>query len=318
MGELIKSCGTLSSSCTASTERESPPRSADLLRELDLLRTLLIAQMAKTSEVYQGEQPLLVLAGLVPDLTPEMWKRIKEQDWRALASWFALELDPVEHPQMLGLCRADAPNYGPICPLTGTLLPSPFLSELTTALDKVQTDGGDMTLILFAVDDSEFSPENAKSDSPERDNLTEYVIDYDKVDFPVTDKDTSLCLLARLFRQYARKCDIPGRLSKDRLALLMPGIGPFRARAMTERLIGAFQEEAYPAGLLLRAGLVCCDSETIVPAKQMIDQATSALALAKPGFSRTYREVGVPEPERKTQVQACEKAFLFFGDAEQL
>lgn len=119
-------------------------------------------------------------------------------------------------------------------------------------------------------------------------------------------------------RRYARVCDIPGRPTEDHPALIMPDVGPFRARALTERLISSFKEEAFPSGLSLRAGLAYCDAETVLSSETLLQQAEQALNQAQPGFSRMYRKAGILEPERKTQVQACEKAFLFFGEEEPL
>lgn len=339
MDESTNSCGTRSSSCIQNTENawaeasscslhgtdaavrpicgSSGSNEAALLRELEDIRALLASRVAGTGCLQQGER-LLAVTCLVPGLGPEAWNALAWQKRSRDGNfpWFALELDPRQYPQMLGLYREERPDLGAVCPLTGALLPEAFIHQLTVAVAAVQTRGDELTMALFGLHDACGSDKDscnaAEGSSCGRD------IAYRQKMFPPSCSDMSLCLLMRLVRLHARACDIPGRLNSNRLALLMPGVGPFRARALAERLIASFQEEAARPGDRLRAGLACCDEEFPVTAEQLLMQAASALALAQPGFTRTFRRAGTPEPERRTQVQACEKAFLFFGDAEQI
>ncbi len=339
MDESTNSCGTRSSSCTQNSESawpetpsSSPPgpdaavrpvcvpsggNEAALLRELEDVRALLASRVADTNCLQPGKR-LLAVTLLVPDLGLEAWNALVWQKRNGNESfpWFALELDPRQYPQMLGLYRKERPDLGAVCPLTGALLPEAFMQQLAEAIAAVRSRGDELTLALLGLCDvcgTEKDSCDTEDGSP-----CGHDIPYRQKLFPPSISDMSLCLLMRLVRLHARACDIPGRLNGNRLALLMPGVGPFRARALAERLIASFEEEATGPENRLRAGLACCDEESPVTAEQLLMQANSALTLAQPGFTRTFRKAGTPEPERRTQVQACEKAFLFFGDAEQI
>ena len=338
MDESTNSCGTRSFSCTAAADSParadlSPPvpngtakrgspdsggalpaEGAALLRELDGLRAALAGAAGARPAPPGGQgDRLIVLARFLSDPAPEAWDALAARtESEARGPWFALELDPEEYPQMQGLCRAEAPPLGPVCPVTAGLLPESFLRLVASETDRLIAAGGEATLALFAVDGAP-SPGSPSGDcSPPCESGKR------ETTFPSSPADAPLRVLARLMRRHARACDIPGRPTRDHLALLMPGVGPFRARALAERLIASFREEAVPAGAMLRAGHACCDADAPVPAAVLLARAEEALALAQPGFSRTFRKEGAPEPERRTQVQACEKAFLFFGDSEQV
>lgn len=350
MDESTNSCGTRSFSCTATAdpparaeispsgpnergERQPgqrgalPAEGAALLRELDGLRAILAgAAGARPAPPADRQDRLIVLARFLDHTEAEDTPADHRAENEARDPWFTLELDPEEYPQMRGLCRADAPPLGPVCPVTAGLLPESFLRLVASETDRLIAAGGEATLALFAVDSAPgaFSGDSRPpSEAGSRDRNRRHGNDRCAGAtpggvFPPSVADAPLRVLARLMRRHARACDIPGRPARDHLALLMPGVGPFRARALAERLIAAFREEAVPDGAVLRAGLACCDAEAPISADVLLARAEEALALAQPGFSRTFRKEGAPEPERRTQVQACEKAFLFFGDSEQV
>lgn len=303
---------------------------AEILREIDALRAVLAGRAGGLYSPAPGDR-LIVVARFFSDLTPEAWNALARYDGpgepggtnehKGHGPWFALELDPEEYPQMVGLCRADAPPLGPVCPLTAALLPEPFLSRVAAEVASLSASGGEATLAIFSVDGASAGtapaagglqavPTDAAQTHTDRTNGNQAGEAPPRI-------ERSLRALARIMRRHARACDIPGRPTPDHLALLMPGVGPFRARAMTERIIASFQQETAPAGAV-RAGLASYDSDAPVSADILLARAEAALTLAQPGFSHTFRKAGMPEPERRTQVQACEKAFLFFGDSERV
>lgn len=314
-GPDLSSDGPRQTGGTDVPSRPPCPDGAALLRELDALRAVL-AGRAGGNPSSASRNRLVVVARFFSDLAPDAWNALARYDEpdetdtnRGHGPWFALDLDPGEYPQMAGLCRTGAPPLGPVCPLTAALLPEPFLERVAAEVAGLSASGEEATLVLFGVDGAPVGtarsagcPGSAGTDADRRNGESLRL-------------DQSLRALARIMRRHARACDIPGRPTRDHLALLMPGMGPFRARALAERIITSFQQEAAGG---LRAGLACCDSDAPVPADLLLARAEAALALAHPGFSHTFRKAGMPDPERRTQVQACEKAFLFFGDSEQV
>lgn len=344
-----------------------------MLRELDRMRTLLATRAASRGgfSLRTGER-LLVVARFAPGLTLEAWNALTTEEpvatlealmadavphasetlapetlapetaetakttasSKTTGPWFVLDLDPAQHPQLLGLCQESAHLFHAVCPLTGALLPDPFRAHLAEELHRL-ADGGELSLIMLEL----VTPVWMKAPcAHESRAATPHDCTGLGVPFSHTALDFSMSSLARVARAHIRGCDTPGRLTVDRLALVLPGTGPFRARALTERLIGDFCEaiaaEYRLAGhkkaagepsdetksdpqappIQIRAGIACCDGEQKLTPEALLGQASTALTLARPGHTRTFRKTG--SPERKTQVQACEKQFLFFGDPE--
>ena len=311
----------------------APPDGAALLRELDRMRTLLAGRAASKEGIalHSGER-LLVVARFAPGLSLETWHKLVSNGASSSlpqaesgngaadpAAWFAFDLDPARHPQLLSLSREGAHLFGLVCPLTGALLPQAFQRELGTELTHVRTGGGELTLVLLEVMGPAPASRSVREGREGREGNAAPLTAGGP--FPSSVLDDPMCQLSRMVRGHVRSCDIPGRLAIDRLAVLMPGVGPFRARALTERLMAAFREESAASfsgedALQVRAGIACCDGTLPLSGDALLRQAGNALALAQPGFTRTFRKAGSPAPERKTQVHACEKAFLFFGDTE--
>lgn len=347
MAESINSSGTLyypGMETDSSVSEKSSLDGAALLRELTRVRTILAARAATEGgfSLSRGES-LLVVARFVPGLTPEGWRALL-QEQKGLAGgrndlstpentaakeedWVALALDPAEHPQLMTLSKDGAHLFHAVCPLTGALLPRFFRQHMGGALRQATGTGSDLSLIVLEI----VPPASMKKRRTDTVNETEISTEtYPNevfVPFPESPLDAPLCALARLVRTHARFCDTLGRLAVDRLGLLLPGSGPFRARALAERIIGDFNEmvaaeqtsSPSPGGdeehFRLKAGIACCDGD-VESADALLRHVGTALSLAQAGYTRTFRKTGTPAPERKTQVQACEKQFLFFGDTE--
>lgn len=348
MAELTNSSETLcypGMETDSSRAEKSSLDGAALLRELARVRTILAARAATEGGFsLHREESLLVVARFVPGLTPEGWRTLlreqkkfpvenngistpedaleKEEDW------VALPLDPAEHPQLMTLSKDGAHLFHAVCPLTGTLLPRFFRQHVGGSLRQATGTGSDLSLIVLEI----VPPASMKKCRPDTVNEAEISTEaYPNevfVPFPASPLDGPLCALARLIRTHARFCDTLGRLAIDRLGLLLPGAGPFRARALAERIIGDFNEmvvaeqtsSSVSSGgeeerFRLKAGIACCDSD-VESADALLRHVGTALSLAQTGYTRTFRKTGTPAPERKTQVQACEKQFLFFGDTE--
>lgn len=155
MEESTSSCGIRSSSCTRDTKSNIRIDEAALLHEIRGLRTIL-ADIAASSGQLSGDSSdqnrLLVIATFIHKMTPAIWNACLSQMGEDRGKFFALELDPEEHPQLVGLYRKDAPPLGSVCPLTGALMPHAFSHQLAKEVARIHKDGGELTLVLFAVD----------------------------------------------------------------------------------------------------------------------------------------------------------------------
>lgn len=347
----IRSSRSMTSADASSDIREAGPDGAELLRELDRMRATLASCAA--SRGFSGrtaEERVVLVSCFMPGLSMDRWRELErahtENDSESkLSGWFALELDPARYPQLAAAFgKKGVPLYRTICPETGALLSEFFFRNIGSELEKACRNGNDVSLlVLELVEDrgsvpSEQSPDRrqappmsrlfagkasaaeiaaAEGDSlgPNPDTPPQSETDGEAL----ADK---LPLLAAVLKAHARGCDVPARLADIRMGLLMPGAGALRARAFAERLISAFDEAlrrhsgGRSVSAALRVGIACYDPEASKDPQNLMNQAVTALNLARPGSTRTFRKAGGVTAERRTQVQACEKQFLFFGAAE--
>ncbi len=347
MDASTNSCATRSSRSTIGAERNAAgrvaPNGAELLRELDRLRAVLASGAAgeDLSDCGSAER-LLVVSCLAPGLSMEHWRALLRREREAggpgiAARWFALEIETARYPQLAAAFgrKGAAPV---LCPETGILTAEFFMQTLEAELTKCRNSGNELTLIVLEAVDA---PERSAEGSPvqRRNALSLNRILAGEAAFAEPESggaperrdepgplpaDPGLSarmpsLLASALRTHARGCDVPARLSEERLGLLMPGAGALRARAFAERLIGVFTETLHrhsagrPAASTLRAGIAYHDPQAPEGAQELMEQALKALDAAQPGGTRTFRKAGGAVVERRTQVQACEKQFLFFG-----
>ncbi len=348
MDASTNSCATRCSRSTTGAERSAPgsvaPNGAELLRELDRLRAVLASGAAGEDLSGCGTADrLLVVSCLAPGLSMEQWRgvlrRERESGKADIGSrWFALEIETARYPQLAAAFgRKDAAPV--LCPETGILTADFFMRTLEAELTKCRSSGNELTLIVLeAVDEPNRAAEDRPAQHRNAFSLSrifagEAVIAEEpsggvpergnEAGPPQADAAFSsarmLPLLASALRTHARGCDVPARLAEGRLGLLMPGAGALRARAFAERLIGVFTETlrrhsaGRPVTSTLRAGIAYHDSEAPEGACELMDQALKALDAAQAGGTRTFRKAGGAVVERRTQVQACEKQFLFFG-----
>ena len=334
-------------------DRTAEPDGAALLRELDRMRAALASRLAGRG--FSGQKPgerLLVVSCFAPGFSMEHWRSLVRErteggNENELAQWFAVELDPARHPQLAAACSGDGavPLRQAICPDTGALLPDFFLKNLASELEKTRRSRNDLSLVVLEMVEDKTPEPNRPVRRRSEPGLSQIFAGtasaaglLDEAPAPGKPGAASvstaapetggflpgekLPLLAATLKAHARGCDVPARLAQDRMGLLMPGAGALRARAFAERLISAFDEalRRHSGGRIvrvaLRAGIACFDPEEGADAEALVRQAATALTLAQPGGTRTFRKAGGVTAERRTQVQACEKQFLFFGAAE--
>lgn len=347
----IRSSRSMTNADVSSSARETGPDGAELLRELERMRAAVASCAANRG--FSGrtaEEHLLLVSRFVPGLSMDCWRELERVHTEtgsksALSGWFALELDPARYPQLAAAFgRKGVPLYRTICPETGALLSEFFFRNMGSELEKACQNGNDVSLlVLELVEERGAIPSEQATDRRQappmsrvfagKASASEIAAAEGDALGPDPDKSPQsgtggealagkLPLLAAALKAYARGCDVPARLADTRMGLLMPGAGALRARAFAERLISAFDETlrrhsgGQSVSTALRVGIACYDPEASTDPQTLMNQAVTALDLARPGGTRTFRKAGGVTAERRTQVQACEKQFLFFGAAE--
>lgn len=119
-------------------------------------------------------------------------------------------------------------------------------------------------------------------------------------------------------------CDSLGSLEHGRYALLLPGVGLFKARLLAENLQTAFAAQARPLfpqggvsageGPVCALGVTCLAHDKSMSAGELIGKAHEVLntALQQQGV-HIHLETRAALNERATLVHSSEKRFLFFG-----
>lgn len=131
-------------------------------------------------------------------------------------------------------------------------------------------------------------------------------------------------LLAETLHEGLEACDSLGSLGPGRHALLLPGVGLFKARLLAENLQTAFAAQARPLipqggisageGPVCALGITCLPHDTAIGAQDLLGKADEALtaALEQQGV-HIHLETHAALNERATLVHSSEKRFLFYG-----
>lgn len=255
---------------------QASPASLDalLLQELELLRRGMADSLPPTGngQSAQAETPLLVVARLVHGVARDQWERLRAS--MPAHGWCALEVCQ----RQTRLCAphlADCETCDD--PLTGALLAAPLMRQLHREAVRARRGHSQLALAVFTLEQ---------------------------------DADQGLIPLAELIRRYMQDCDSLGLLDSQRLVLVLPGAGLFKAQALLEEMLAAVAAESLPPCTAGIAGGHPDDDGT-----SLLQQAVQALSEAQRQHCclRVYREASDPLAERKTLVRSDEKRFLFSG-----
>ena len=338
MDASTNSCGTTCSPSMAEPLTRHLD-SAALLSELERLRETLAtagarhldatqsvdAKAGPPPQIGEGEgknEKALIFSCLAPGWTLESLRAALGEKGVG-SDWFVTELSRSRFPK---LAKARQPRLGGLlCPELAVYTDAAFSAALDQELESARRRGGDLTLILFELvstrtPETDEMPGTEAAGRPDAENAKEGATPPVLLPDPA---EAALCLalLCQTLKSSARGCDIPG-LAGSGIGLIMPGAGGLRARAFAERLTVDFLDAQQRRGegrtveVTLRAGLACLESEDHPDAATLRERAQSALAEARPGGSRTWRSSAARIAERKTEVRAAEKKFLFFGSPE--
>lgn len=260
---------------TSRTVTGGTPLDTLLLQELELLRRGMADSLPPAGNGPKDQAnatPLLAVARLVHGIARDQWERLRET--MPAHGWCALEICQ----RQTKLCAphlADCETCDD--PLTGALLSAPLLRQLHREAVRARRGHSPLALAVFTLEE---------------------------------DTDEGLVPLAGLIRRHIQDCDSLGLLDRQRLALVLPGAGLFKAQALLEEMLAAVTAENLPRCTIGIAGGNPCDDGTV-----LMQQAVQALCEAKEHRCclRVYREASDPLAERKTLVRSDEKRFLFSG-----
>jgi GGDEF domain-containing protein len=258
--------------------------------------TALAEELRGLSPDPEPDGPRLGIFRVLSGLDAADWSRLAKR--LKLTGWLALPLDGREahdaREALLAALADLAPQ--PAVPEPLTLLPGPddLARVLAVELERSRYNDSSLSLAVLEVEDV------AGIDAAHGAELALEVI----------------AALAEELLHSARSFDLAARVGHGRFALVLPGLGPFRAREAVLAVQAGFRTRRFGAGGIEAwccAGLACGRGISAPQAQRLLDQAAKALdeaRLAGPGALRLCEPASSSFAAR-TLVHALEKQFLF-------
>lgn len=266
-------------------------------RPTDAAQLIALAEELSSLGLDQGlGGPHLGIFRILAGLDAAGWSRLAKR--LKLTGWLAL---PLEGPDarnaretlLAALGRLSSPAAVPE-PLT--LLPGQGDLERVLALELERSRHQDASVSLAALEVEDLSG-------------------IDRAHGPDFAEEVLAALAEELLR-VARSFDLAARLGRERFALVLPGLGLFRARAAILRVQAEFQGRRFggrPFAAFCCVGLACSKGACRLPTGGLLGLAAKALAEAKsqgPGTVKLAEPAHAPYVAQ-TLVHASEKKFLF-------
>ncbi|MEZ0575872.1 GGDEF domain-containing protein [Halodesulfovibrio aestuarii] len=274
-----------------------PESLENLTAELDKLRQLILTH-AQSDPVIQVDQQL-ALTRLIPGLTMEDWNNLSEK--YGFSEWFALDLDNSTYFNIANLQRVinDLTHKSERDALTGLYNKQAFEHKLSMELQRVERSNGQLSLAMIDLDD--FKSINDT--------------------FGHSCGDEVIRTLADMLDASTRGYDHAARVGGEEFALLLPGAGPLRAKALMDRLCSMFADTLIKCkGATIQctfsAGVASLKGRNKAKGQDLFDVADKALYRAKnAGKNQVHvtRQLIEFEYDRSTMVHSNEKQFLFSG-----
>lgn len=236
--------------------------------------------------------PGLLIMRRVRELSPETWERFRQR--YPNSRWGALPLDDSRLVRTLSavLERSAADICPDACPppptgevLTRLLSFNLFHAQLERDLLRLQRNGGQLSLVCMALTGEARASEGSTE---------------------------AIARLAELTARLMESCDTLGAMPDKGLLLVLPGVGPLRARSLAVRLRESYlahDGQTHTCGF----GVLGLAQPMEMTADALLERIPPLLerACARPETveSETLRPKGQPD----TLVQSQEKRFLFFG-----
>lgn len=258
----------------------------DLLAELRDLRDAQAADAA----------PELLVLRRVHGMTPERWQAFRRR--YPNSRWGALPLnDSAVTRALSGLMDKSSSDFCPdACPplrasdhlLARMLCSELFRAQMERDLQRLQRSDGQLSLVCMDLTDEARAGARCSH---------------------------IMVRLADLAAQSMDACDTLGALPERGIALLLPGFGPLRARALAMRLRERFLNESQPGDACGFAVLTLAQSARIT-VKDLLERISPLLDRARARTDSVHFEaVNTTAGQPDTLVQSQEKRFLYFGGA---
>ena len=257
----------------------------DLLTELRELRD------AQATD----EGPELLVLRRVHGMTPERWQAFRRR--YPNSRWGALPLNDSAVTQALSdiMDRSSSDLCPDACPplratdhvLARMLCSELFLAQMERDLQRLQRGGGQLSFICVDLTDEARAGERCTQ------IMTE---------------------LAGIVAQALEPCDTLGALPERGIALMLPGIGPLRARALAMRLRERHLHESQPGDTCGFAVLSLAQPARIT-VRELLERIPPLLDRARARTDSVQFEAVNTTGQPDTLVQSQEKRFLFFGGA---
>lgn len=269
----------------------------NLTAELDTLRQLILTH-AHSTPIPQADQQL-ALTRLIPGLTMDSWNDLSER--YGFSEWLALDLDNSTYFNLANLQKVidDLTHKSERDPLTGLYNKQAFENKLSMELQRVERSNGQLSLAMIDLD-------NFK-------NINDT--------YGHSCGDEVIRTLADLLDASTRGYDHAARVGGEEFALLLPGAGPIRAKAMLDRLCSLFADtfikcKNASVQCTFSAGVASLKGRSKANGQDLFEVADKALYQAKNAGKnqvRVTRQLIEFEYDRSTMVHSNEKQFLFSG-----
>lgn len=254
----------------------------------------LVEELRALRDAHEhGETPGLLIMRRLQGFSAETWRRFRQR--YPNSRWGVLPLDDSRFTQALNdiLQRGAADICPDACPpsppaaqvLTRTLCSDLFQAQLERDLLRQQRTGGQFSLVCMALTEEA----RAREGSAE-----------------------AIAHLAELAARHMESCDTLGALPDRGLALILPGIGPLRAKGLASRLHQCYHEQngqTHPCGF----GVLGLTQPVGMSLDNLLERIPPLLARACAHTDSIACESLCPKGSPDTLVQSREKRFLFFG-----
>ncbi|MBU1004162.1 MAG: GGDEF domain-containing protein [Proteobacteria bacterium] len=276
-------------------------REKEILSELDSLRALLQAHGANPACI-DSDQDVLGILRLCPGLSMDQWPALSEQ--YGLRDWLALPVNGEQYPFLSQIQKSlqDLAYQTEHDPLTSLANRRAFDRLLDQEIERVRRMGDSLSVAVLDLDN--FKAVNDTHGHPCGDEV--------------------LVGLSKILLTKIRRYDVAARLGGEEFALLLPGAGLLKSKAMLERMLEAIRElnfycsaDGSPFNVTCSVGLVCYKGFSDAPAPDLVALADKAMYQAKAqGKDRviTVPLADIQRPSNTSLVESKEKKFLFTGN----
>lgn len=255
----------------------------------------LLAELRDLRDARSEGEPDLLVLRRVHGMTPERWQAFRRR--YPNSRWGALPLNDSAVTRALGhiMDRSASDLCPDACPplratdhvLARMLCSELFLAQMERDLQRLQRSGGQLSFVCMDLTDA------ARAGA----HCTEIMV-----------------RLADLAAQSMDACDTLGALPERGIALMLPGFGPLRARALAMRLRERYQNGSQPDDACGFAVLTLAQAARLT-VRDALERISPLLERARAQTDSVQFDAVNTAGQPDTLVQSQEKRFLYFGGA---